>query len=136
LLANVHLNRVRQVVGQGRVGLTSNLAAPFRRKAVRPGVALRLTVGTPPGPPLLEYEAVTDPAAALPIARQVVAGKIANMRSGLLRAARSQDHPDIAGHADWLAAARLSALETDSALSLLGYEGTATRDYFAGSHWR
>jgi CRISPR-associated protein Cas1 len=141
LLANVHLNRVRQVVCQGRVGVTSTLLHRFAEQRLDlvwlyddGGYAARLSplTGGNATRHLWQYEAVTDPAAALRIARQIVAGKIANMRSGLLRAARSQDHPDIAGPADRLAAARLSALDTDSALSLLGYEGTATRDYFAG----
>lgn len=81
---------------------------------------------------LAQYAAVTDQRAALRIVRQIVAGKIANMRSGLLRAARSQDHPDIAEHSDRLAAARLIALDADSPASLLGSEGAAIRDYFAG----
>lgn len=81
---------------------------------------------------LCQYGTVTDPPAALAIARQMVGGKIANMRSGLMRAARSQQHPDIAAHTGRLAAARLQALDADSATRLLGHEGAATRDYFTG----
>ncbi|MDB4872933.1 MAG: cas1 [Gemmatimonadales bacterium] len=141
LLANIHLNRVRQVVCQGRVGVTSTLLHRFAEQRLDlvwlhddGAYAARLAplTGGDATRRLWQYAVVSDPGAALRVARPIVAGKIANMRSGLLRAARSQDHPDIAAHADRLAAARLSALDTDSPTSLLGHEGTATRDYFAG----
>lgn len=141
LLENVHLNRVRQVVCQGRVGVTSTLLHRFAERSLDlvwlyadGGYAARLAplTGGHATRRLAQYGFVTDPDKALSIARLIVAGKIANMRSGLLRAARSQDKPDIAGHAERLAEARLAALEADSPVSLLGYEGSATRDYFGG----
>ncbi|MCW2914732.1 MAG: CRISPR-associated endonuclease Cas1 [Actinomycetia bacterium] len=141
LLANIHLNRVRQVVCQGRVGVTSTLLHRFAEQRLdlvwlhddgRYAARLAPLTGGDATRRLWQYAVVSDPGAALRVARPIVAGKIANMRSGLLRAARSQDHPDIAEHSDRLSAARLSALDADSAMVLLGHEGTATRDYFAG----
>jgi CRISPR-associated protein Cas1 len=141
LLANIHLNRVRQVVCHGRVGVTSTLLQRFAEQHLDlvwlhddGGYAARLTplTGGDATRRLAQYAAVTDRSGALRIARQIVAGKIANTRSGLLRAARSQEQPDIALHADRLATTRASALTADSPTSLLGFEGSATRDYFTG----
>jgi CRISPR-associated protein Cas1 len=141
LLANVHLKRVRQVVCQGRVGVTSTLVHRFAEQRLDlvwlyddGGYAARLAPLTDGDATrrLAQYAAVTDTSIALTAARQIVAGKIANMRSGLLRAARFQDNLDIAERTERLANARLTAIDADSAMSLLGCEGSATRDYFAG----
>lgn len=54
------------------------------------------------------------------------------MRVGLLRAARSQDDPQLAAGHERLRTAHRSALDAASQAELMGCEGAATRDYFAG----
>ena len=135
LLANIHLNRVRQVVCQGRAGVTSTLPQRFIQRRIdlvrlyeNGGYAGRLTppTGTEVNARLAQYRSVGTAGAALRIARRIVAGKITNMRTGLLRAARFQEQPQIAEHAERLAAARQAALTADHTTSLLGCEGAAT----------
>src|SRR5262249_61827656 len=67
---------------------------------------------------------------ALRLARHFVAGKITNMRVGLLRAARAQHQADLADHSSRLAALRQAALAATNHTEVMGYEGAATRDYF------
>jgi CRISP-associated protein Cas1 len=50
----------------------------------------------------------------------------------LLRAARAQQHPLIAEHTGRLALAREHALDAANRAEAMGFEGAATRDYFAG----
>ncbi|RKN33826.1 CRISPR-associated endonuclease Cas1 [Micromonospora musae] len=140
LLANVNLKRVRQIVCFGRVGVTSTLL----QRVVERGIELAWLYedgrhaarvsgldGTDPELRLAQYRAAGDDRRALRIARQMVAGKVTNMRVGLLRAARAQQAPELAERQARLAAARQSALAADSAAELMGYEGSATRGYFA-----
>lgn len=141
LLANVNFKRIRQIVCIGRVGVTSTLL----HRVVERGVDLawlfddgrfagRLTTlaGGDPELRIAQYRVATDGNRALRIARQVVAGKITNMRVGLLRAARTQLHAELADGQSRLAAARTNALTASSIPELMGYEGAATRDYFTG----
>jgi CRISPR-associated protein Cas1 len=139
LLASIALKRVRQIVCEGRVGVTSTLL----HRALEAGIHLvwlhhdgryagRLTplTGGDAGLRLAQYEAVRDQEAALGVARRIVAGKITNMRAGLLRAARAQELPDVDVVAKRLGASRVGALTADSNTQLMGIEGAATRDYF------
>ncbi len=141
LLANVNLKRVRQIVCFGRVGVTSTLL----QRVVERGIELTWLYedgqhsarvagldGTDPELRLAQYRTADDDRRALRIARHLVAGKITNMRVGLLRAARTQQAPELADRHSRLAAARQSALTADNTAELMGYEGSATRDYFAG----
>jgi CRISP-associated protein Cas1 len=106
LLANINVNRVRQIVCVGRVGVTSALLHHVTERGIDLAwlyddgrFAARLTPLSGGGDPelrLAQYRTVMDGPAALRIARQFVAGKITNMRVGLLRAARAQDRPDLA----------------------------------------
>lgn len=82
-----------------------------------------------------QYEAHRGPAHCSRIARSMVAGKIHNLRSVLLRAAReatdAQRKSDIGKAAEWLETylGGLSALEDID--EIRGYEGQASADYFA-----
>jgi CRISPR-associated protein Cas1 len=114
LLSNLNLKRVRQVVCVGRVGVTSALV----HRAVAEDIELiwldddgrysgrltRLEHGDAELR-LAQYRAASDERVALRIARHLVAGKITNMRVGLLRAARNRDQPDLAEHSNRLAEA-------------------------------
>ncbi|KXK58998.1 hypothetical protein AWW66_26575 [Micromonospora rosaria] len=141
LLANVNLKRVRQIVCFGRVGVTSTLLQRIVERGIelawlyedgRHAARVSGLDGTDPEVRLAQYRAADDARQALRIARQLVAGKVTNMRVGLLRAARAQQAPELADRQARLATARQSALIADSTAELMGYEGSATRDYFAG----
>lgn len=96
LLANMVLKRVRQIICVGWVGITTTLLHRVTQIGIdllwlhgdtryaarlmplsRGDAQLRLT----------QYAVASDDSAALEIARKFVAGKIANMRVGLMRAA-------------------------------------------------
>lgn len=141
LLANINFKRVRQIVCVGRVGVTSALLHRVAERGVELAwlyddgkFAGRLTTLTGGNPELrlAQYRAAIDDNHALRVARQIVAGKITNMRVGLLRAARNQLQPELADRQGRLAAHRSAALEAASIAELMGCEGAATRDYFAG----
>lgn len=94
--------------------------------------------GFTPGNVLLrreQYRRADDPAAALAIARWVVAGKLANSRAVLARAAR--DYPDSASCSDLeRAAARLTQnlddlMRVSDLDAVRGLEGDAANAYFA-----
>lgn len=139
LLANVNLNRVRQIICYGRVGATSTLL----HRVVERGIDLTWLYedgqlaarvcgleGTNPELRLAQYQAAIDERRALRVARHIVAGKITNMRVGLLRAARYQDDAELAAGHERLRDARASALTATNPAELMGVEGAATRDYF------
>ncbi|WP_083934465.1 CRISPR-associated endonuclease Cas1 [Nocardiopsis baichengensis] len=141
ILLSVNLKRVRQVVGIGRVGFST----PFLHRALRQGVELVLlddlgrfqgrlsaALGGDVHVRAAQYEAALDGARAMELARVFVAGKIANLRTGLLRASRQRGARtlDIAPAAEHLAHARSTALETPGMNELLGTEGAAAREYF------
>ncbi|MEU6026950.1 CRISPR-associated endonuclease Cas1 [Streptomyces tauricus] len=136
-LLSVPFNRVRQVVCTTPATLTS----PFLRRALEHGVDLVLTeedgeflgrLAGPHGPDVLlrhaQHRLADKVAAKLDLATAFVAGKIANMRTCLLRAGRLDDAEPAA---ERLLAARRSALLVTSEAALMGVEGAATRDYFA-----
>jgi CRISPR-associated protein Cas1 len=81
-----------------------------------------------------QYRRADDPVASAALARSVIAGKIANSRTVILRALR--DRPDAAGAENMKAAAaqlgqHLAALKEGVPLDTLrGLEGTAARVYF------
>lgn len=81
-----------------------------------------------------QYETYADPACCCRIARSVVAGKMHNMRSVLLRAARETSDEDKKAELSEAASViadhlkRLS--QTASVDEVRGYEGQATADYF------
>jgi CRISPR-associated protein Cas1 len=141
LLANINFKRVRQIVCVGRVGVTSTLLHRVAERGAelawlfddgRFAARLAPMSGGDPQLRLAQYRAATDDRQALHIARSMVAGKITNMRVGLLRAARTQQQPELADHQQRLAATRANALEAANTAELMGHEGRATRGYFDG----
>lgn len=79
---------------------------------------------------LAQFDRVRDPAFALEAARGIVAGKIANQRSLLLRAQREQKREDLAAAiAEMRRLAELVAISPDRD-SLRGLEGQAAAVYF------
>ncbi|MEY9214314.1 CRISPR-associated endonuclease Cas1 [Thermobifida halotolerans] len=140
-LLSVNLKRVRQVVAVGRVGFST----PFVHRALRQGVELVLlddigrfqgrlsrALGGDVHVRAAQYEAALDGATALAHARSFVAGKIANLRTALLRAWRrhgvAEDTAEVSAR---LLKARTGALRARSLTELMGHEGAASRDYFA-----
>jgi len=77
-----------------------------------------------------QYRMADDPTSARELARAFVDGKIANMRVALLRADRRGPGASRADLAGTLAAARLLLADVTSIEEIMGYEGTATREYF------
>lgn len=139
VLFRLNFRRVRQVVCTGRVGMTT----PFLRRALRLGIDL-VIISDQAGPSgRLTSLDVTDPtvrraqyrlAGDHRLARAFVDGKIANMRTALLRAARRQLDPLLGEVAERLAAMRLLLSDADSLEKVMGYEGAASREYFRA--WR
>ncbi len=142
LLYGIAFERVRQVVVFGRVGLTT----PLLQRALELGIdvvflsdygryfgRLQGPTGTNPFLRQRQYLAAADGDIARDLARRIVAGKLVNLRGGLLRARRRGDD-DMAVD---LAIGRIEALRAHaqtavSVASLLGVEGSATREYFGG----
>jgi len=77
---------------------------------------------------MVQFAAAADPARSLPLARQVVVGKIKNCRT-LVRRHLEEDPQGILGQ---LAELAEKAAKATSAESLLGIEGMAAKTYFAG----
>lgn len=133
-------DRVRQVVCTAPVTLTS----PFLRRALEHDIDIVLTEEDGDFLGRLLGQHTTDVAvrhaqhrltdrhaAKLELATSFVAAKIANMRTGLLRAGRSGHLSGVEPAAERLRATRQTALTAVSEASLMGVEGAATRDYFA-----
>ncbi|MCX8052385.1 MAG: type I-C CRISPR-associated endonuclease Cas1c [Armatimonadetes bacterium] len=82
-----------------------------------------------------QFEAYRDPTRRCRIARSIVAGKIHNMRSVLLRVAREtsdQYRKNALGQAaEWLATYLKSLATAKDLEEVRGYEGQATADYFS-----
>ncbi|MFK4020273.1 CRISPR-associated endonuclease Cas1 [Streptomyces albogriseolus] len=139
-LLSVPFNRVRQVV----CTTPSTLTSPFLRRALEHGVDIVLTeedgeflgrLTGPYGPDVhlrhAQHRLADKRAAKLDLATAFVGGKIANMRTCLLRAARAGRLDEAEPAADRLLAARKSARLAQSEAALMGIEGAAARDYFA-----
>jgi CRISPR-associated protein Cas1 len=139
VLFRLNLRRVRQVVCIGRVGMTT----PFLHRALRDGIDVvlldehggpggRLTslAHTDPTARRAQYKVADDAPAARELARAFVDGKIANMRVALLRAGRRGPGARRADVAESLAVARLLLVDAGSIEEIMGYEGTASREYF------
>ncbi len=81
-----------------------------------------------------QHEAVNDPELTLAIARNMVAGKIQNVRQIVLRAAREADDTDDATHLKETGQTLATALESTATAGdldqLRGFEGEAARQYF------
>ncbi|MGW2476586.1 CRISPR-associated endonuclease Cas1 [Streptomyces sp. NPDC001665] len=138
-LLGVPLDRVHQVVCTTPATLTT----PFLRRALERGIDVVLTeedgefLGRftgPDGPDVelrhAQHRLVDKNAAKLDLAAAFVAGKIANMRTCLLRAARAGHIQPTEPTAARLLEARKSALAAASPAALMGVEGAASRDHF------
>jgi len=133
--------RVRQLVCVGRVGMTT----PFLHRALREDVDIvllgqqgtflgRLSAGTTGNVELrhAQHRVADDSERTLAFAKAVVTGKIANLRTLLLRAARGKDRgPEVIELAEWLLARRNDVAAAQSLAELMGVEGAAARAYFA-----
>jgi CRISPR-associated endonuclease Cas1 len=137
----LNLRRVRQVVCLGRVGMTT----PFVHQALHRGIdVVLLTEHGQPGGRLqslahsdptirrAQYRTADDPDRCLELARWFVDGKIANLRTALLRADRRQPDPIRTGITETLEITRLVLADATSLDELRGHEGTASREYFRG----
>lgn len=82
-----------------------------------------------------QYEACRDPSRCAATARSIVAGKVHNLRSVLLRAAReasdSEAKADLGRSAEWLASYLTRLRDARDIDEIRGYEGQASADYFA-----
>jgi CRISPR-associated protein Cas1 len=138
-LLKLNMRRVRQVVCYGRVGLTT----PFLHRAAERGIeVVLLTAGgmfggrlqgplnSDPSARRGQYRLADDDPAARRLAREFVSGKLDNMRVTLLRAARRGDDMIAAEGADRIAAAGEKLPGAASLNEVLGYEGSASREYF------
>ena len=139
----VPLHNLDGVVCFGRVGLSPGLMAACAES----GVTISLlspygrfraaVVGFSPGNVLLrrqQYRAADDPQSACCVARNVVAGKIANARSVLLRALRDAPKSEAMGPVSSAAKRMAGQLEeargAGSLDRLRGFEGEAAAAYF------
>ncbi|MEU7942452.1 CRISPR-associated endonuclease Cas1 [Microbispora bryophytorum] len=139
VLFRLNFRRIRQIVCSGRVGMTT----PFLHRALRSKIDLVVLDqhGGPAG--RLTSLSTTDPtvrraqydlAHDRKFAMMFVDGKIANMRVALLRAARREPDPLLTKIAETMSATRLALAETSSIEQIMGYEGSASREYFRA--WR
>ena len=138
----VPVHTIGSVVCMGRV----NASTAALTLCAEAGVAVSFMTGSgrllarvhgfTPGNVLLrrdQYRLADDERACLAVSRPMVAAKIANARTTLLRAARDHGDPDecLAGMISRLAAAARRAMYTDTLDALRGVEGDAAADYFA-----
>jgi CRISPR-associated protein Cas1 len=94
----------------------------------------RLDNGQHPSAAALRAQAAvsSDPTRRLEVARHLVEGKVANLRALLQRYGRRENVTVLAEVVDRLDAALVSARSATDLAALLGVEGAATREYFAG----
>lgn len=134
-LLSVSLKRVRQVVCAGRVGMST----PFLHRALEHDVDVVLLddLGRLTGPAgnhverrATQHRTAEKTSRSLYLARAFVTGKITNMCTGLLRAARRSPAIDVTTAAARMITARTSATTAATHLELMGCEGAASREYF------
>jgi CRISPR-associated protein Cas1 len=77
-----------------------------------------------------QYRAVFDPTRTLALARQIVRGKLANMRVLLQRANRDTDHPMVVQAIDQLKERLAAVAEVGNLEQLRGLEGSGSAVYF------
>jgi CRISPR-associated protein Cas1 len=143
IVFRLNFKRIRQVVCVGQVGLTT----PFLHRALRagtpgigqhdhggPGGRLTSLACTDATARRAQYRAAGNEHAARDLARRFVDGKVANMRVSLLRASRRVPDPAVISTAEALAVTRVALAGATSHDQILGYEGTASREYFRA--WR
>lgn len=138
----VPLHNLDGIVCFGRVGVSPALMAACAAKNVRISLVDRngrfqaAVVGFSPGNVLLrreQYRVADDPVASCEIARNMVAAKIANCRSVLLRAAResTESAPNLQPAINRMAQDIESARKCGSLEQLRGIEGGSADVYFS-----
>lgn len=139
-LASMRLQELECAVIQENCGITSSAVGAFLKNGVdvsfisRGGEylgKLEPAVGRNIELRKAQYRIAEDDTFSLGIARALVAGKIANMRTILMRYARADRRAQADDAAGRLKAAGDSAASCKSPDALLGIEGTASREYFA-----
>ncbi|MGH8899556.1 MAG: CRISPR-associated endonuclease Cas1 [Egibacteraceae bacterium] len=141
LVFSVAFPRVRQVVVFGRVGMTT----PFLQQVLVRGIDVVLlsdhgkyigrlqgATATNPFVRQRQYEAERTRARRMDLAQRIVRGKIVNLRVGLLRARRRVEQLSFTRRIDRMGELLESVPGARNLASLMGVEGAATRDYFAG----
>ena len=138
-LLDLPLFKVSQVVVMGRVTVTPHAVAALMERNVS------LTYLTRHGryvgriEPALsknsllrraQYAAAFDPERSLTLARGFVAGKLANLRVTLLRAARNTDGLDLESAVDAIRRAERGAAQANNIDTLRGHEGEGSAAYF------
>ena len=142
-LLRVPLHNLDGIVCFGRVGFSSHLAGACAESGVTLslmtpyGKFMAAVVGFTPGNVLLrrqQYRAADDSEAAATIARSVIAGKIANCRSVLLRGVRDSKDDEaqkrLAQEAKMMLPSIDSVRRANDADQVRGYEGEAAARYF------
>lgn len=76
------------------------------------------------------YAAAADPEFCLALAKRFVAGKLANMRTIIMRYARDPARTEAAAGAEALKSAARAAGAADTLSQLMGAEGIGTKEYF------
>ncbi|MGH3245210.1 MAG: CRISPR-associated endonuclease Cas1 [Trebonia sp.] len=98
----------------------------------RPGARIASLAHSDPTVRRAQFRVADGERASGSLARAFIAGKIANMRVGLLRVGRGSVDPVLVGAAETLAIARMVLADAGSREEMLGHEGSATREYFRG----
>lgn len=139
-LASLRVQELEYVVVQENCSITSAAVTAFLRNGVdvafisgggeylgklEPALGKNISIRHS------QYKAANDPSFCLSLAKRFVAGKLANMRTIVLRYARDPSRSDIISRADSIKTAARSAGSADALQQLLGIEGTGTREYFA-----
>ena len=138
-LLDLPMLKVSQVVVMGRVTVTPYTVAALMERNIR------LTYLTEHGRYIgriepafsknsvlrrAQYAAAFDTEHTLTLARGFVAGKLANLRVTLLRAARNTDGLDVESAVDAIRRAERGAERADNIDSLRGHEGEGSAAYF------
>jgi len=138
-LLDLPMTKVSQVVLMGRVTVTPHTVASLMERAV--GVCYLSEHGRYVGkiePPFsknvllrrAQYAAAFDHLHTMKIARQIVTGKLANMRAFLLRAERNTDGLDLDAQVSAIRRAARDADTADDLDVLRGHEGEGSAAYF------
>lgn len=140
-LLRLGLRRVRQVVCFGRVGLTTPFLQRAAREGIevvllgehgRPGARLCGPMTSDPSARRAQYRMADDPGGCTKLSAAFVGGKIGNMRVALLRTARREQDAEALVAADRLDEAMDKLGAAADVDSVLGIEGSASREYFQG----
>lgn len=140
ILASVRLQEIESVIVMENCALTSAAVVEMLRAGVEVAFLSRNAEYLGKLEPVAsknvavrskQHAASADQAFCLALSRRFVAAKIANMRTIVMRYARSHTGDDLAPQIDRLRDLARGAGSADTAQELLGIEGSATRHYFS-----